>query len=83
MKRFIAFAIVFCLVFTMAGCKNKGKVKYTEYSFDYFDTATTIVGYEETEEEFKSVCEEIKGLLQKYHQLYNIPTAQQMHCTVF
>ena len=72
MKRFIAFVIVFCLALTMTGCKNNGKIKYTEYSFDYFDTATTIVGYEKTEGEFNAVCDEIKALLQKYHQLYNI-----------
>lgn len=72
MKRFIAFATVFCLLITMAGCKNNGKQKYTEYSFDYFDTATTIVGYEKTEAEFDLVCEEIKAQMQKYHQLYNI-----------
>ena len=72
MKRFIAFVIVFCLALTMTGCKNDGKIKYTEYSFDYFDTATTIVGYEKTEGEFNAVCDEIKALLQKYHQLYNI-----------
>ena len=72
MKRFIAFATLLLLLFSMAGCKNKGKLKFTEYSFDYFDTATTIVGYEKTEAEFDVVCEEIKGLMQKYHQLYNI-----------
>ncbi len=72
MKRFIAFVIVFCLALTMTGCKNNGKIKYTEYSFDYFDTATTIVGYEKTEAEFDAVCEEIKAQMQKYHQLYNI-----------
>ena len=72
MKRFIAFATLLLLLFSMAGCKNKGKLKFTEYSFDYFDTATTIVGYEKTEAEFDVVCEEIKSLMQKYHQLYNI-----------
>ena len=72
MKRFIALVTLLCLVFSMAGCKKDSKIKYTEYSFDYFDTATTIVGYEKTEAEFDAVCEEIKAQMQKYHQLYNI-----------
>ncbi len=48
------------------------KQKFSEYYFDYFDTVTTITGYTETEEEFKSICEEIKTELSEYHKLYNI-----------
>lgn len=50
----------------------KEKQKFSEYYFDYFDTVTTITGYTETEEEFKSICEEIKTELNNYHKLYNI-----------
>ena len=50
----------------------KEKQKFSEYYFDYFDTVTTITGYTETEEEFKSICEEIKAELNMYHKLYNI-----------
>ena len=50
----------------------KEKQKFSEYYFDYFDTVTTITGYTETEEEFKSICEEIKKELECYHKLYNI-----------
>lgn len=50
----------------------KEKQKFSEYYFDYFDTVTTITGYVETEEEFKSICEEIKTELNEYHKLYNI-----------
>ncbi|MBQ8202991.1 MAG: FAD:protein FMN transferase [Clostridia bacterium] len=71
MKRFIAFATALCLVFCLTGCK-KNKLKYTDYTFDYFDTATTIVGYAGTQEEFDLVCDEIKELLGEYHKLYNI-----------
>lgn len=39
---------------------------------DYFDTVTTIVGYENTEEEFNAVADEILALLGEYHELYTI-----------
>ncbi len=71
MKRFIAFVTVVSIMLCLVGCK-KNKQKYTDYSFDYFDTATTIVGYSQSKEEFNAVCEDIKSLLLEYHQLYNI-----------
>lgn len=71
MKRFIAIFALFCLVVSSTACKSV-KNKYTDYFFDYFDTVTTIVGYENSKEEFNEVCDEIKSLLQEYHQLYNI-----------
>lgn len=74
MKRVIAAAIAMMLLLCLGGCKPQGKTKYTEYSFDYFDTATTLVGYADSKEEFDAVAAEIKGLLKEYHQLYNIYT---------
>ena len=35
------------------------KEKFSDYSFDYFDTVTTIIGFEESEEVFKKNCETI------------------------
>jgi len=57
--------------FTFCGCKAE-KFKFSDYSFDYFDTVTTIVGYEENEEEFKENCAKIKNKLWEYHKLYTI-----------
>lgn len=75
MKRIISgmliVALFFLQVVSFSSCKASEN-KYTEYYFDYFDTATTIVGYTKTEEEFNSVCEEIKTLLNEYHRLFNI-----------
>lgn len=48
------------------------KEKYSEYSFDYFDTVTTIAGYAESEEEFAAVCESIFESLSEYHKLFDI-----------
>lgn len=55
------------------GCKPKSQ-KFTDYSFDYFDTVTTIVGFEQSEEDFKQNCEQIKSWLSEYHKLYDIYT---------
>jgi thiamine biosynthesis lipoprotein len=48
------------------------QTKFTDYSFDYFDTVTTIVGYEDTKEEFDAACRQIKAELEVYHKLYTI-----------
>ena len=71
MKRLIAALLIAALLPGLAACKP-GKIKYTDYSFDFFDTATTLVGYADSKEEFDGVCAEIKGLLKEYHQLYDI-----------
>lgn len=59
-------------VFSFASCKASEKTKFSAHYFDYFDTATTIVGYEKSKEEFDAVCEEIKALLNEYHRLFTI-----------
>lgn len=46
--------------------------KYSEYSFDYFDTVTTITGYAESEEEFAAVCQRVFASLSEYHKLFDI-----------
>jgi len=56
----------------LSSCKKPQK--FTDYSFDYFDTVTTIVGFEKSEEEFNKRCESIKQRLEKYHKLYTIYT---------
>ncbi len=72
MKKITAWAILLGLLFGLSACKPGGKTKYTDYSFDYFDTVTTIVGYAENQESFRQTCAEIKALLKEYHQLYDI-----------
>ena len=46
--------------------------KFQDYSFDYFDTVTTVTGYEKSEEEFKSVSDELFEILEEYHRLFDI-----------
>ena len=51
---------------------EKAPEKFSEYSFDYFDTATSIVGYETSREKFDSRAKEILTMLGEYHRLYTI-----------
>lgn len=73
-----AFLLVVLQVFSFAACKapenseSSGKTKYVSYYFDYFDTVTTIIGYEESKEEFDAVCAETAAVLEEYHKLFTI-----------
>ncbi len=73
MRKIIYLIISVILLISLCSCK-KNYEKFTAYYFDYFDTHTTIVGYEADQEEFDAVCEEIKALLGEYHKLYTIYT---------
>ncbi len=72
MKKYISiFLILIISLFSFTGCEQS-KQKFTDYSFDFFDTASTIIGYETDEETFKENCEKIKSWLLEYHKLYDI-----------
>lgn len=75
MKKYLlslsALFILAGILFSFSSCGNKTQ-KFTEYSFDYFDTVTTIVGYASTKEEFDTVTEGILGDLSEYHRLYTV-----------
>ncbi len=58
------------LTIFFTGCEQSKK--YTDYSFDSFDTVTTIIGFEKSEDRFKDNAKKIKEWLYEYHQLYNI-----------
>lgn len=77
MKRFLSVLLVVVIVaiqmISFCGCDNETQLnKYKAYYFDYFDTATTIIGYANTQEEFDKICEDIKSQLNKYHRLFTI-----------
>ncbi len=72
-RRIISCVLAVVICFLLVGCKaNISAQKFKKYSFDYFDTATTIIGYADSEEEFDKVCEDIFAELENYHKLYNI-----------
>lgn len=72
MRKIISLALSAVLLISLCSCGAKEKERFTAYYFDYFDTATTIVGYEYSKEDFDAVCAEITSLLREYHQLYTI-----------
>lgn len=49
-----------------------GKTKFTAYSLDWFDTVTTITGYETDQASFDRISGEILDLLGEYHRLYTV-----------
>ncbi len=75
MKKITSLFLILTLIiltFSVTGCSRKEKL--TDYSFDYFDTITTIIGYENDADTFKENCKKIKGWLSEYHRLYDIYT---------
>lgn len=55
----------------LSSCGEK-KTKFTTHSLDYFDTATTVTGYESDRETFDRVSGEILSSLGEYHRLFTI-----------
>ena len=72
MKRIIVFVLCVLLCVPALNSCKKAPAKYTEYSFDYFDTVTTITGYADSQEEFDRIAGEILAELGEYHKLYTI-----------
>ena len=52
--------------------KNSQPEQYKRYYIDAFDTATQIIGYAESEEEFGKQADLINEELKRYHKLYDI-----------
>lgn len=73
-KRILSFGLaVFVLLsaVTLFSCEEKLE-KYSEYSFEYFDTVTSITGYEKSQEDFDAVSDQILQELGEYHRLFTI-----------
>ena len=80
MKRVFSALLAVCLLCTALPSCGKAEPqlnKYSAYSFEYFDTATTVVGDAESQEAFDAVADKVLALLGEYHRLYDIytPTA--------
>ncbi len=70
--KFKILSILLCALVLLplfSSCKNE---KRTEYSFDYFDTVTTVIAYGESEKAFKENTEKIFSELGRYHKAYDI-----------
>ena len=65
--------LLLLLTFLLSSCNGTPQeTKFTEYSLDYFDTATTITGYAPDRETFDAICDDILAQLAEYHKLYTI-----------
>lgn len=71
MKKLLSVILIMFFALFSNSCEKREQ-KFTDYSFDCFDTVTTITGYEKRKEDFDLVCGEIKSLLGEYHRLYDI-----------
>ena len=72
MRKILSIILLLAIVTGMLLSCEKAPEKFSEYSFDYFDTATSIVGYETSREKFDSRAKEILTMLGEYHRLYTI-----------
>ena len=73
-RYFLQNVLIGCMLvlsISMAGCGKKIE-KFSTYSFDYFDTVTSITGYAESQEEFDEVAKGILTELAEYHKLFTI-----------
>ena len=73
MNRFLAFLLAFALL--MGGCTQSAqpeKKQYTATFLELFDTVTTIIGRDDSEEVFKAKAQAIRDDLQHYHRLFDI-----------
>lgn len=72
--RITALTVTLCLLLSCLtfGACTRAPEKFSEYSFDYFDTVTTVTGYAHSREEFDLVAEEILRELSDYHRLFTI-----------
>lgn len=70
----IPIIIVFSFLVVLLGCSsnNSELTRYKAQFIDVFDTATVLIQYTETEEEFEETSKIIHGQLEKYHRLYDI-----------
>ena len=66
--------MVLCLALSalsLCACQKEPE-KFNAYSFDYFDTVTTVSGYAENREAFDAVANDVLAQLHEYHRLFTI-----------
>lgn len=73
MKKIITLCLGLIMLF-LAGCARTETKRYQAEFLSLFDTVTTIVGYADSEAEFKEFAEQMRAKIEEYHQLYDIYT---------
>lgn len=66
-----SLALILAIILSFPACSAREE-KYSDYSFDYFDTVTEIIGYETDKSKFDATVSDIKEMLLEYHRLYDI-----------
>ena len=72
--KLITISLALCLLLScvcLPSC-SKPVEKFSSYSFDYFDTVTTITGYAKDKESFDTIAADILTELGEYHRLFTI-----------
>lgn len=67
--------IILLLVISLCGCQSgpfSGQKQYSESSFNVFDTVTTIIGFDKSEEAFEERTDKLISSLEYYHKLFDI-----------
>ena len=73
-KKLSALVLILAILLpSVLSCRpEEKKTSFTTNGFTYFNTVTTIVGYETTQEKFSAECNEIFALIGEYHMLFDI-----------
>ena len=72
MKRASFLIILIVFTFAFGACGTSQNRRYEAEFLFLFDTATTIIGHAQSEEEFQTEAQLLYDKLQEYHQLYDI-----------
>lgn len=71
-KKVISIILLIFILISFTACGDKELTRYESEFIMLFDTATRIVGYAESKEEFTQYSQIIYDNLKEYHQLYDI-----------
>ena len=73
MKGILVFSLILCILFCSCGQMSQPKSnQYTATFLELFDTVTTIVGTDSSEEAFSQKSQAIRDRLEHYHRLFDI-----------
>ncbi len=73
MRKFLSVILISIILFQGALlCSCSPKAIFTKYSFDYFDTAISVQGYESSKSDFQKQTDRIFDMYDEYHKLFTI-----------
>lgn len=76
MKKLVSITLALLLALSCCSCgKTGGKERFSKSFLDLFDTASTVIAYDESAEAFEKHYEQFYDYLREYDHLYDIYTA--------